>query len=205
MFNKVASGLSIFIIVFLVECSRSSAAEVACYFSPGGQCASIISKQIDGAKKIIQVAAFQLTNKTICEALGKASVRGVSLYVLLDSVNESQNSVSLSQLRRRNIPMRVDNAEKLFHDKFIIVDKSTVITGSYNFSDNAELRNAENVVIIEDIITARSFDKNFEYHWKHSIPFVYKPRRIALTVTTNQFQKPLSIVPHRKEPLKWLK
>jgi len=36
------------------------------------------------------------------------------------------------------------------HHKVIIIDNQIVITGSYNFSNNAEYENDENILIIHD-------------------------------------------------------
>ena len=46
------------------------------------------------------------------------------------------------------------------HNKVMIIDGKVVITGSYNFSENAEL-NDENMLIIESPAVAAAYDKYF--------------------------------------------
>lgn len=59
------------------------------------------------------------------------------------------------------------------HNKIMIIDDKVVITGSYNFSENAEL-NDENMLVIESSTIAAAYDKYFnalfsEYQ-KHGAP-----------------------------------
>jgi phosphatidylserine/phosphatidylglycerophosphate/cardiolipin synthase-like enzyme len=51
------------------------------------------------------------------------------------------------------------------HDKVFIVDKSVVVTGSYNFSASAENNNDENVIIIHDPAIAAAYYSEWERVW----------------------------------------
>jgi len=48
-----------------------------------------------------------------------------------------------------------------------------VITGSFNFTMAAENKNAENLLILDDLpeIT-RPYRENFQNHLKHSVPYL---------------------------------
>ena len=47
------------------------------------------------------------------------------------------------------VPVWIDDGPAIAHNKVVILDGRTVITGSFNFSKAADTRNAENVVVIE--------------------------------------------------------
>lgn len=47
------------------------------------------------------------------------------------------------------------------HNKVIIIDGKIVITGSYNFSQAAETKNAENILIIHSPKLAALYEINF--------------------------------------------
>jgi len=47
---------------------------------------------------------------------------------------------------------------------------ATVITGSFNFTEAAELRNAENVFIVRDRAAAEKYLENWQVHAAHSQP-----------------------------------
>jgi phosphatidylserine/phosphatidylglycerophosphate/cardiolipin synthase-like enzyme len=54
------------------------------------------------------------------------------------------------------------------HNKVIIIDGETVITGSFNFTKAAEENNAENLLVIHDKKLAERYTKNWDEHAKHS-------------------------------------
>jgi phosphatidylserine/phosphatidylglycerophosphate/cardiolipin synthase-like enzyme len=54
------------------------------------------------------------------------------------------------------------------HHKVIIIDNSTVITGSYNFTASAEANNDENVVIIINPVLAGKYMEEFQRVYKQA-------------------------------------
>jgi len=49
-----------------------------------------------------------------------------------------------------------------------VIDKETVITGSFNFTKAAEEKNAENPLIIRNKDLAKVYIENLENHREHS-------------------------------------
>lgn len=74
-----------------------------------------------------------------------------------------------------NIGMGTDSAHAIAHNKVMVIDGETVITGSFNFTKAAEGNNAENLLIINDRKLASLYTKNWQNHAKHSE--VYAGRR----------------------------
>jgi len=56
----------------------------------------------------------------------------------------------------------------IVHNKVMIIDGATVITGSFNFTKAAEEKNAENLLIIRDPGLAKFYMENWERHRVHS-------------------------------------
>jgi phosphatidylserine/phosphatidylglycerophosphate/cardiolipin synthase-like enzyme len=56
------------------------------------------------------------------------------------------------------------------HHKVIIIDRDTVIFGSYNFSRNANESNDENLLIVYDATFASAFVEEFEKVWGAAKP-----------------------------------
>jgi phosphatidylserine/phosphatidylglycerophosphate/cardiolipin synthase-like enzyme len=50
----------------------------------------------------------------------------------------------------------------------MIIDRETVITGSFNFTKAAEEKNAENLLIIRNKETAKVYIENWYKHKEHS-------------------------------------
>ena len=70
------------------------------------------------------------------------------------------------------IPVWIDSKPAIAHNKVMIIDEKEVITGSFNFTDAAQKRNAENVVFITDIKLAEEFIENWQNREHHSIPYL---------------------------------
>jgi len=58
---------------------------------------------------------------------------------------------------KAGIPTKIDSAHDIAHNKIIIIDGAIVITGSFNFTKAAEDKNAENLFIIFDKVTADKY------------------------------------------------
>jgi phosphatidylserine/phosphatidylglycerophosphate/cardiolipin synthase-like enzyme len=54
------------------------------------------------------------------------------------------------------------------HNKIIIIDRETVINGSFNFTKAAEKKNAENLLIIKSKELATTYIENWIKHREHS-------------------------------------
>ena len=56
----------------------------------------------------------------------------------------------------------------LMHNKFAVIDDKSLITGSFNWTQTAEERNEENLLIISDKNTIGQYQQRFEYLWNTS-------------------------------------
>lgn len=61
--------------------------------------------------------------------------------------------------------MRQDGNPGTFHHKVIILDDEVVITGSLNFSENADDSNDENVIVIINKEIAKLYLDEFDRRW----------------------------------------
>jgi len=57
--------------------------------------------------------------------------------------------------------------EVTVHDKVMVIDEAVVITGSFNFTNSAETRNAENVLILKSLSLAHTYKVQWAQHWAH--------------------------------------
>jgi phosphatidylserine/phosphatidylglycerophosphate/cardiolipin synthase-like enzyme len=64
-----------------------------------------------------------------------------------------------------NLQVRTDGNSRMMHHKVLIIDRRIVVFGSYNFTDNANRRNDENIVIVHDPTFAGYFVEEFEAVW----------------------------------------
>jgi phosphatidylserine/phosphatidylglycerophosphate/cardiolipin synthase-like enzyme len=137
-------------------------------FTPGQNCTGLITQAIYDAQQSIYVQAYSFTSKPIISALVSAEHRGVKVTILLDRSNASHKYSGLSAIESNHIPDRIDYKVSIAHNKVMIIDKSVVITGSFNFTKSAQYHNAENVMIIYNKKLAQQYLDNFWRRWNVS-------------------------------------
>ena len=164
--------LSFYFYLFTYPVSAGMAVQ-AC-FSPYGKCASHIVREIGRAEKEILVAVYAFTNDEIAWALVKASQRGVKVQVVVDQEFDATNDVSKKKfLEQQRVPIRrVAGLDKgkgagLMHQKFAVIDRRIVLTGSYNWTVAAEHSNDENLLFFRDAAPlAEEYRKEFFRLWE---------------------------------------
>lgn len=159
---------------FAVAQPFSSAASYEVCFTPGQDCTSEIVTAINGAKSSILVQAYSFTSAPIAAALVNAKRRGVDVKAILDKSQVKNNRYSSAKfLANQGIPTWVDNKVAIAHNKVMIIDGQTVVTGSFNFTKAAQNKNAENVIIIKDPKLASVYAMNWKERQNYSEKYKY--------------------------------
>jgi phosphatidylserine/phosphatidylglycerophosphate/cardiolipin synthase-like enzyme len=109
----------------------------------------------------VHLMAFAFTSKDIAAELLRLKASGVEVKVVLDKGLSGQRSSRYEDLLAEQVDIRRDGNPYKLHHKVIIIDQRYVVTGSYNFSQNAESRNDENSLVIDDLAIARQFEAEF--------------------------------------------
>lgn len=145
--------------------------EVENYFGPEIEIAPIIARTVVRANSEILFMAFSFTDDQIGEAmLGRADA-GVQVRGVFETVGSDTSFSYYPLLQAANIPnvqARTDGNPRIMHHKVFIIDRETVIFGSFNFSDSANRRNDENIVIVHDPTFAGYFVDEFETVWQEA-------------------------------------
>ena len=139
------------------------------YFTPPTNAASAIVKTIDGSEHEVLVQAYGFTHNAIAQALVRAHQRGVNVRVLLDQKSQSSNRYVMGVLTDADIAVRQDGKHAIAHNKVMVIDQAIVITGSFNFTNSAETRNAENVLILKSPDLALQYRLQWQNHWAHGV------------------------------------
>ncbi|OGQ78253.1 MAG: hypothetical protein A3F90_00485 [Deltaproteobacteria bacterium RIFCSPLOWO2_12_FULL_60_19] len=143
-------------------------------FSPYGKCASHILREIGRAEKELLVAVYAFTSDELAWSLVKAAQRGVKVQVIVDQEFDAGNETSKrSFLEQQRIAVRrvsgLDRGKSpgLMHQKFAVIDRKVVLTGSYNWTASAEAFNDENLLLFRDAgALAEEYRKEFFRIWE---------------------------------------
>jgi phosphatidylserine/phosphatidylglycerophosphate/cardiolipin synthase-like enzyme len=124
------------------------------------------------AQESIFFMAFSFTADDIGAAIvDAASNRGLAVSGVMEEeqVNTNQGT-EYDAFVQAGLDIRLDGNEGQMHHKVIIIDRSIVITGSYNFSASAETRNDENLVIIHDPVISGYYLDEFQRVYDQAQP-----------------------------------
>jgi phosphatidylserine/phosphatidylglycerophosphate/cardiolipin synthase-like enzyme len=88
--------------------------------------------------------------------------------VILDESQREERYTEADFLRNMGIPTWIDAKHAIAHNKVMVIDGETVVTGSFNFTKAAEEHNAENMLVIRDKALAARYAANWEAHLEHS-------------------------------------
>lgn len=151
------------------------AADIQVYFSPQGGCTEAVVANLDKATNTVLVQAYSFTSAPIAKALVNAKTRGVKVQVILDKSQRTERYSSADFIQHAGIPTYIDAKHAIAHNKIMIIDGKTVLTGSFNFTKAAEFNNAENLLVIQDPVLAKKYTANWQAHLQHSEVYQGKP------------------------------
>ena len=139
-------------------------------FSPKGGISAEIMRTIGAATTSVKVAAFAFTSTYIGKAIKNAIYfKHVKVQMVLEA-KVARKKYSIDELLAvYGVDVReIDIPRGVMHNKIVIVDDKKVITGSYNFTNDAENKNYENVIISDIPEFVADFVKEFDKLWAMS-------------------------------------
>ncbi len=146
-------------------------AQIEVFFSPKGGCTEAIVKEVRAAKRSVLVQAYWFTSATIAKELVAAHKRGVKVQVILDRSRTEIENEQAEFIVQSGVPTFIDDKHTTAHSKVVVIDGQVVITGSFNFTDQAEEENLENLLVIRDQALAAKFTANWKAHLQHSLRY----------------------------------
>ena len=145
---------------------------VEIYFSPSDQTTSHILEAIENVGNTLEFGLLSFTRDDLGLAVIDKDIEfGVTVRGIIEMKN-STNGGEYDNLVAANVDVRShEGVSNQFHHKYLIADANatgsdpTVLTGSHNWSNNAENNSDENTIIIHDAVTANIYLQEFEKRW----------------------------------------
>ena len=131
-------------------------------FTPGGNCTQQIVDAIESAKLSIYVQAYSFTSVPIAKALIHAKEKGIDVKIILDKSQRTQRYSASTLFVNQQIPTWIDTKVAIAHNKVMVVDSKLIITGSFNFTQAAQNKNAENLLMINSPLLAAQYIQNWK-------------------------------------------
>ncbi len=105
--------------------------------------------------------AFSFTSDALGEELIRIFKEGRAVSGIMEREGSDSRDSEYVKMKLEGIPVRLDKNRHIMHHKVMIIDGDTVVTGSYNFTKSANVRNDENVLIIENREIAGEYMEEF--------------------------------------------
>ena len=118
--------------------------------------------------------------------------------MILDKSQRTEKYSEADFLVNMGIPTWIDAKHAIAHNKIMVIDEATVITGSFNFTKAAEERNAENMLVIRDKALAENYTANWQAHVEHSDAYEGHQENATPTETPARNGKRRSLAGRRK-------
>ncbi|MCX6801870.1 MAG: phospholipase D family protein [Candidatus Diapherotrites archaeon] len=137
------------------------------YACPQDACAEHLVEFIGSAGRSVHIMIYSLTKQEIADAIVAAKERGLDVKVIMDK-GQAAGTYSLDEfLVGSGVQVKIVDPPgyAIMHDKVSIVDGNAFSTGSFNYTQNADSGNAENLLIVKDTAMAEKMEKEFEKYW----------------------------------------
>lgn len=138
---------------------------VQVFFAPEDEVISHLLPWIQNAQSSIKFMAYSFTHDDLGAAMLAQAEKGLVVTGIFETRGSETEYSELPRLYCAGLPVRQDGNPGTFHHKVIILDDEVVITGSLNFSENADDSNDENVVVITNKEIAKLYVDEFERRW----------------------------------------
>lgn len=170
MFKKFTK---FFLNLYIISCLSYSTAltHSEAYFSPDEHLSDKLIQLINDTKHKIHAAIYMLTDKQIAQALIDANKRGVNVEIIVDRATMDfeygkgkflkDNGIEISVYTLPSNNGKSNNFSPIMHNKFAIFDDK-IWTGSFNWTQKANRKNQENVIITTNKKVYAKFEKQFE-------------------------------------------
>ncbi len=122
------------------------------------------------AEDSIHFMAFSFTHDDLGEALVQQSRRGVDVRGVFEERNINSEFSETHRLACSGIDVRKDGNSGSMHHKVFVIDGTIVVTGSFNFSNNADRSNDENMVFLNHTDLGAAYEQEFQRVWSESRP-----------------------------------
>lgn len=138
-------------------------------FSPEDKIVGNLIALVKDAQVSVRFLAFSFTDYPLAQTMIDRAKAGVDVKGVFETFGSSSPNSELQTFWCAGVPARQDGNSGFLHNKVIIVDNSIVVTGSLNFSSNADDSNEENVVIVDNAEIAALYLQEFDKLWNQAV------------------------------------
>lgn len=136
-------------------------------FFPNEDNVAVLCDYIEKAQHRLRICVFTLTNNQICRSIVNAINNGVKVQIISDDECMKAKGSDVEYLASKGAEVRTDSEERFhMHNKFVVVDNSYVMTGSFNWTVQAAKSNQENILVTDHPFFVHEYKEEFNKLWR---------------------------------------
>lgn len=166
--------IPVIIMLFSVTLFAENRVNLQIFFnSPSVKTKNIITpedaliKALRDSRESVYGAFYDISSEKITDELIAAYNRGIDVKIVTEKDNYSGKAVN--SLIEAKIPIIKDNSAGFMHNKFAVIDRELVFTGSYNITENGASRNNNNAILLKSEKLAGIYLEEFNEMFHHGI------------------------------------
>lgn len=121
---------------------------VSLFASPKGGAADAIVHQLGKARKEVLILARSFASTALAKAVLDAKLRGAKVEIVLDRHNEKDPMSDLHLFAEQGLAPYLDTQFPCCHDNLMLIDDRVLVTGSFDFTRQAEEENSDTLLIV---------------------------------------------------------
>jgi phosphatidylserine/phosphatidylglycerophosphate/cardiolipin synthase-like enzyme len=153
------------VVKLLVLEPSSSDVKSEAFFSPADNCVAKLVALLMLARSSIDICVFTITDDRIASAILDAHRRKIAIRIITDDKKAEDLGSDVFHLMEMGIPVRTDKNPDHMHHKYALFDRQRLLTGSYNWTRSAALRNEENFIVTNETNLVDQFAAHFDRLW----------------------------------------
>lgn len=144
-----------------------------CKYKHRGDKSSLIELylELDRATESIDICVYLITVEGLSDFLKHLKERGVKIRIITHTASVADEEFKInnqaSDLQKAGIEVKTNQiGGALMHNKFVIIDNRRVVLGSFNWTNNAILRNDEAIIVTSQKRIVLPLVEKFKSLWK---------------------------------------
>jgi len=136
------------------------------FFSPGTEIGETLSSLLREAQESVQLCVFSITDHRLAKEILNCQRRGLKVEVITDDQKIFDRGSEIQDMRHAGIDIKIDHSKYHMHNKFGLIDKRIVFTGSFNWTYTASKHNQENLLVTTNGSIVQQFSDEFDKLWQ---------------------------------------
>ncbi|HBL77021.1 MAG: hypothetical protein A2W90_19385 [Bacteroidetes bacterium GWF2_42_66] len=136
------------------------------YFSPGFDIIDNLCELIKQGRETVDLCVFTITDSRLSDEIISRFRQGVRFRIITDDEKMYDHGSEIKELERIGIPVKTDRSRYHMHNKFGIIDRRIIFTGSFNWTYTASKHNQENLLVTTNYDIVNQYQTEFERLWE---------------------------------------